>query len=84
MNVLDLGFFMEIQSLQHEEAPTTVGELLLAVNTSFEKLSSESLNAVFLTIQLCMIEVLKVHGGINYKLKHIWKRRLERMGELPT
>ncbi|MCL7028299.1 hypothetical protein MKW94_009849 [Papaver nudicaule] len=52
MNVLDLGFFRAIQSLQHQEAPTTVNELLMAVNKSFEEYSPQSLNDIFLTLQL--------------------------------
>lgn len=36
MNVLDLGFFRAIQSLQHQEAPKTNGELMDAVQISFE------------------------------------------------
>ncbi|XP_026398976.1 uncharacterized protein LOC113294817 [Papaver somniferum] len=83
MNVLDLGFFMSIQSLQHQEAPTTVAELLLAVNKAFNELNSQTLNDVFLSLQLCMVEVIKIRDGNNYKLKHMGKKRLARIGELP-
>lgn len=51
MNVLDLGFFRAIQSLQHQEAPATIDELVSAVEKSFEELSSTSLDHVFLTLQ---------------------------------
>ncbi|XP_026378713.1 uncharacterized protein LOC113273165 [Papaver somniferum] len=84
MNVLDLGFFRDIQSLQHREAPTTVGELLSAVDKAFNELSAQALSDVFLSLQLCMVEVLKLHGGNNYKLQHIGKKKLARIGELPT
>ena len=50
MNVLDLGYFRAIQSLQHQEAPISIDELILAVEKSFDQLSSESLNNVFLTL----------------------------------
>ncbi|XP_026386574.1 uncharacterized protein LOC113281887 [Papaver somniferum] len=79
MNVLDLGFFRAIQSLQHREAPTTVGELLSAVDKAFNELSAQALNDVFLSLQLCMVEVLKLHGGNNYKLQHIGKKKLARI-----
>ncbi|KAH7836835.1 hypothetical protein Vadar_006228 [Vaccinium darrowii] len=62
-----------IQTLQYQEAPTTIDELVNAVEKSFESLSSENLNQVFLTLQSCMIEVMKVHGGINYKVPHMGK-----------
>ena len=57
MNVLDLGYFRAIQFLQHQEAYSTVGELVHAVEKSFEELSLESLNNVVLSLQACMIEV---------------------------
>ncbi|OMO88972.1 hypothetical protein COLO4_20007 [Corchorus olitorius] len=84
LNVLDLGFFRAIQALQYQEAPNTVAELVSAVERSFDRLSPESLNNVFLSLQLCMIEVMKVLGGNNYRLKHVNKNRLEGQGELPT
>ncbi|XP_027076008.1 uncharacterized protein [Coffea arabica] len=67
MNVLDLGYFRAIQSLQHQEAPKTIDELILAVEKSFDQLSTESLNNVFLTLQSCMVEVMKNLRGNNYK-----------------
>ncbi|KAH7835801.1 hypothetical protein Vadar_029964 [Vaccinium darrowii] len=84
MNVLDLGFFREIQSLQHQEAPTTIDELVSAVDKSFEEQSSQSLNQVFLSWQACMVEVMKNFGGNNYKLPHMGKDRLLRNGNLPV
>ncbi|KAH7835464.1 hypothetical protein Vadar_026303 [Vaccinium darrowii] len=84
MNVLDLGFFRAIQSLQHQEAPTTVDELVAAVEKSFEELTSESLNRVFLSLQSCMVEVMKDYGGNNYKVPHLGKSRLMREGNLPS
>ncbi|XP_027169562.1 uncharacterized protein LOC113769299 [Coffea eugenioides] len=83
MNVLDLGYFRAIQSLQHQEAPNSIDELISAVEKSFDELSSESLNNVFLTLQLCMLEVMKNCGGNNYKVPHIGKQRLIRDGNLP-
>nr|XP_027099096.1 bifunctional dTDP-4-dehydrorhamnose 3,5-epimerase/dTDP-4-dehydrorhamnose reductase-like [Coffea arabica] len=54
MNILDIGYFRAIQSLQHQEAPNSIDELISAVEKSFNELSSESLNNVFLTLQLCI------------------------------
>ena len=83
LNVLDLGFFRAIQSLQYQEAPKTIDELVYAVEKSFEELSSSNLNHIFLTLQVCMIEVIKVYGGNNYKLPHMGKNQLMRDGNLP-
>lgn len=62
MNVLYLGFFIAINSLQHEEALATIEEFVLAVENAFEKISTEDLNNVFLTWQSCMVEEMKSLG----------------------
>jgi len=41
-------------------------------------MSSDNLSNVFLTLQLRMIEVIKCHGGNNYKIPHVGKKRLQR------
>ncbi|KAF7153301.1 hypothetical protein RHSIM_Rhsim01G0178000 [Rhododendron simsii] len=84
VNVLDLGYFRAIQSLQHQEAPKTVDVLVNAVEKSFEELSADRLNRVFIALQACMVEVIKVHGGNNYKLPHIGKNQLIRSAMLPS
>ncbi|KAH7835594.1 hypothetical protein Vadar_027734 [Vaccinium darrowii] len=84
MNVLDLGFFRAIQSLQHQQAPKNIDELVFAVQKSFEQLESQNLDNVFLTLQACMIEVMKVNGANNYKLPHLGKGQLMREGTLPS
>ena len=82
MNVLDLGFFNAIQSLQHTHAPTSIDELIHVVNQSFFDISAESLNKVFLTWQSCMIETLRLNGANTYKLSHIKKQMLRNTGSL--
>ncbi|XP_058223181.1 uncharacterized protein LOC131332888 [Rhododendron vialii] len=84
MNVLDLGFFTSIQSLQHQHAPSTIDQLVSVVEKSFEELSSQTLNHVFLTLQTCMVEVMNVYGGNNYKLPHLGKGQLVRIGNLTS
>ncbi|KAL4565371.1 hypothetical protein LXL04_029463 [Taraxacum kok-saghyz] len=83
LNVLDLGFFRAIQSLQEQEVLGTIDELVHAVQTSFERMQSQQLNNVFLTLQTCMKEIIKVQGGNNYQIPHIGKDRLGREGNLP-
>ncbi|CAL5349588.1 unnamed protein product [Camellia sinensis] len=83
MNVLDLGYFRAIQSLQYQEAPTNIDELVYAVEKSFEELSLQTLDHVFVTLQACMLEVMKINGGNNYKLPHMAKTKLMRDGTLP-
>ncbi|XP_030969825.1 uncharacterized protein LOC115990103 [Quercus lobata] len=83
MNVLYLGFFRAIQSLQHLEAPSKVDDFVNAIEKAFHDLPSQSLNHVFLTLQQCMIEVIKYFRGNNYKLTHMGKEKLEKFGPLP-
>ncbi|GKB27170.1 brefeldin A-inhibited guanine nucleotide-exchange protein 1 [Tanacetum coccineum] len=84
LNVLDLGYFRAIQSLQEQEALRTIDELVSAVQTSFDRMQSQELNNVFLTLQTCMKEVIKVKGGNNYRIPHIGKDRLQRQGGSET
>ncbi|XP_026451339.1 uncharacterized protein LOC113351600 [Papaver somniferum] len=83
MNTLDLEFFVGIQSLQHRVAPEDIDELISAVESAFNNMSARTLNRVFLSHQLCMREVLKCRGGIDYDLQHIGKQSLDRNGKLP-
>ncbi|XP_057795059.1 uncharacterized protein LOC131011288 [Salvia miltiorrhiza] len=82
-NVNDLGFFRAIQSLQDDNTAKTVDDLLANVVRAFEELTPQTLNNVFLTLQGCYSEMLKVKGGNDYKIPHMNKSRLQRMGQLP-
>lgn len=73
LNVLDLGFFNAIQSLQHKESPKTIDELVCTVVKSFENFSSVKSNHIFVTLQLCMIEIMKTNTSNKYKIPHLNK-----------
>lgn len=83
-NVNDLGWFRAIQSLQTETASYNVDQLMSVVHISFEELSPQTLNNVFLSLQCCMVEILKVRGQNCYKIPHMKKGTLIRQGNLPT
>jgi len=83
LNVLDLGFFNSIQSLQHQSAPKTIDELIDCVQVAFDKLNNENLNNIFLTLQKCMEATMTKKGGNNYKLPHVGKTRLRNSEMLP-
>jgi phosphoribosyl-AMP cyclohydrolase len=83
LNILDLGYFRAIQSLQHKEAPSSVDDLVKAVERSFESYSTVKSNHIFLSLQLCMMEIMKTRGCNKYPIPHIQKRSLERRGLLP-
>ncbi|XP_074300833.1 uncharacterized protein LOC141632159 [Silene latifolia] len=83
-NILDLGLFRSIQTLQHEKAPKSVVELVNAVVRSDEEVTPVILNHTWLTLQTCMNEILKNKGNNNYKIPHMGKKRLARLNQLPT
>lgn len=82
-NVLDLGYFRSIQSLQHEEGSANYDELVGAVEKSFEDLKIDKLDDVFLSLQSCITAVLTDAGGNGYTLPHSNKAALRRSGQLP-
>lgn len=84
LNVLDLGFFNSIQSLQHQAQVKTVEELISAVQDAYWSLSKETLDDIFLTLQKTMELIMKNRGGNNFKLNHMNKAKLRSEGSLST
>ncbi|XP_057775076.1 uncharacterized protein LOC130994057 [Salvia miltiorrhiza] len=82
-NINDLGWFRAIQSLQTESVCFDVDTLVNAVVSSFNELAPMTLNKVFLSLQGCMIEIMKVKGQNCYKLPHMKKDALLRQQLLP-
>ncbi|KAI5439433.1 hypothetical protein KIW84_024998 [Lathyrus oleraceus] len=84
LNVLDLGFFNVIQSLQQKEVSKSVDELIEVVQNSYDNFSSKQSDKNFLTLQSCMIEIMKIKGSNNYRIPHMKKEVLLNRGILPT
>lgn len=84
LNVLDLGFFRAIQSLQQKKVSQTIDELVNAVEMSFDEFSPIKSNHIFLTLQMCMDEIMKAKGSNRFRISHMKKKVLERQGQLPT
>ncbi|XP_042012385.1 uncharacterized protein LOC121760850 [Salvia splendens] len=82
-NVNDLGWFKAIQSLQTQTACNNVDDLVNAVEKSFHELQLETLDNVFLSLQGCYMEIMKVQGQNRYKLPHMGKAHLRRTNQLP-
>jgi hypothetical protein len=82
MNCLDLGFFAFLQSLMNRTTSRNMDELIANVINEYENYNPVLLNRVFLTLQGCMIEVMKDNGGNRYKIPHMNKERLEAQGML--
>jgi hypothetical protein len=82
-NVLDLGFFTAIQSLQYKETVRNPAELVQSVNAAFEKLPMITLENTFFTLQTVWGKCIKHCGGNQFKPPHIGKAKLRRKKILP-
>jgi hypothetical protein len=82
-NVLDLGYFSSIQSLQNKENANNVSELVQVVHKSFTRLPKETLEDTFLTFQKVLECAIEHNGGNQYKLPHINKKKLRKENKLP-
>ena len=78
-NILDLGFFRDIQSFNvaNEE------ELIKLVEKAYGEYPMRKLNYVWLTLQSCLNMIIENDGGNDYKIPHMGKESLERRGLLP-
>ncbi|XP_021861639.2 uncharacterized protein [Spinacia oleracea] len=83
LNVLDLGFFRAIQSLQHQKFPRDVEALVKAVKEAYEAYDPKLINYTWLQLQYVMLEILGVKGGNNYKSPHKGKAKMDNLGLLP-
>ena len=52
------------------------------MSNAFNNLSPQCLRFVFITLQACMIEVMKRQGGIDYHIPHMNKTKASREGIL--
>ena len=83
INVLDLGFFASLQSLTYTTISNNMNDLIANVKNEYENYDHRAIRNVFLTLQGCMIEVMKAGGGNKYKIPHMNKDSLEALGMLP-
>ncbi|XP_021732073.1 uncharacterized protein LOC110698865 [Chenopodium quinoa] len=83
LNVLDLGLFRSIQSLQYQSFPRDLEELVEKVKQSYDTFNPHVNKYIWVTLQKCMIKILKAEGGNKYKIPHLNKKRLENLGNLP-
>ena len=62
-----------IQSLQYQEAPTSINELINCVLKAFNGIEYDKLNKTFLSYQCALKSSMSVGGSNKYKLQHIQK-----------
>ena len=84
LNVLDLGYFNSIQSLQQTKVCHEVEDLVSAVVESYVELDNRKLVNIWMTWKLVMLEVIRVGGDNTYVIPHINKAKLEKEGLVRT
>jgi len=83
-NVLDLGFFAALQAAFQKEFPDSIDDIVTKVSKgAYDDYPPDRANRVFLTLQSCLREILRDKGGQHYKIPHMRKATLERLGVLP-
>ena len=75
-NVLDLGFFNAIQSLQVKTRSSSVSQIIESVEEAFYSYPFEKLLDVFLTLQTVIERAMEDNGGNKFKIPHIGKQKM--------
>ncbi|CAN0383563.1 unnamed protein product, partial [Pylaiella littoralis] len=79
-NILDLGFFASIQSLQDRTRARTIDDLVGEVETAWETALPPKLEKVWTSLQACVEQILLCGGENTYKLPHLGKDKAARGG----
>ena len=83
MNLLDLGLFNAIQTIQQRKHASTIKQLINNVEVAFHELPITTVTNVIYSLQLAMESTMANNGGNKYKLRHIGKDEMRRNGSLP-
>eukprot|EP00903_Cladosiphon_okamuranus_P012249 g11487.t1 len=79
-NILDLGFFASIQSLQDRTRARTIDDLLREVEVAWAATDTAKLGKVWTSLQACMEQILLCGGDNTYKVPHLKKDAAARAG----
>ncbi|ETV97638.1 hypothetical protein H310_09529 [Aphanomyces invadans] len=82
LNVLDLGIFASIQTLQYKMFSRSVDDEIASTMAAFDNLEVDTLENEFLTLQAVMRLVLEQSDGNQFKLPHLNKAAMRRAGNL--
>jgi hypothetical protein len=84
MNILDLGLFSSLQSMSDRLVSNNLDELINNVQQKYDAYDADKINMIFLTLESCLIEVMKRGGGNDYKIPRMYKDCLKCVGNLPN
>jgi hypothetical protein len=83
LNVLDLGFFRAVQTLQQRQNCKNIDDLIVATVDAWENVPMDNLTRNFLTLQSVMQEIIGCKGDNSFKIPHMKKSALMAKGRLP-
>lgn len=84
VNINDLGFFRALSAHYKKYSPKNPSEIIEYVRKAHEEYPREMIGRMYLTLMTCLNEIIENHGDNNYKIPHIGKARLQRLGQLPS
>ncbi|OWZ09271.1 LOW QUALITY PROTEIN: hypothetical protein PHMEG_00018054 [Phytophthora megakarya] len=72
-NILDLGIFNAIQSIQYRQPTNQIDGLTAAVQKAFNSVKHETIEQCFLTLQKVLERIIENEGGDGFKLPRVNK-----------
>jgi len=83
LNINDLGFFAALNAWYRRFSPRNESDIIKFVEQSYAEYPKERINKIWLTLMTCMNRIIDLHGDNHYKIPHIGKDKLQRLGQLP-
>ncbi|CAB9529989.1 transposon protein [Seminavis robusta] len=83
LNINDLGLFNALQQAYHDCTPKTSVEIIECVQKTFKDYPWQAVDRLFVTLQSVFNEIIDCGGHNTYKIPHMNKERLQRLGILP-
>ena len=84
LNILDLGFFRAIQSLQQKNPQFNIKNLIGAVENSWNEISPDVLRYNFLSLKSNMAQILEDFGNNGKHTQHMGKKKLDNDNKFPS
>jgi hypothetical protein len=68
----------------HIETPLVASGLIQQAQTAYLEYEHKKLDRVFVTLSSVLDEIIKSDGDNRFAIPHMNKKRLERLGQMPT
>jgi hypothetical protein len=82
LNMNDLAFFVSTKAEYWKDPAQTLGGMIVKMAEIYENIPGEKLSSGFMTLQVVMNQIIEHDGGNKFRLGHIGKARLKKLGEL--